>query len=420
MRGRLHTTLPGGVLPLVLSVSVVVGIICLAMVLLGYVNRVLYVTNDATSRLHRNVQSGYNYILADANQVTAPLSGVEDLFGRGTDSVLIGRKRWGLYEVGTVLAWAGNQQKGGAIMIGHRPDSLGQAALYLADERRPLSIAGNTRISGKAYLPRAGIRTAYINRTGYSGSKLVYGTTRYSNSSMPQLDAEAAEAIFAIYNGNNTPTYRLDARPAGTDSIGRSFLRDSAQYLQLEGGMAISGAINGQVIVHSPGKLHLPAKAQINHAIIIARHVTVANGFEGTLQIFATDSIVLGQRVQLGYPSALVCQGQQGGYISIGQNSQVTGTILHLGQASNERYNQCKLLPGSVLTGRAYINGFAEVQGTIKGHLSCRKFLLQTPATLYENHLFNATIDSERIASQYLGTPVWGSASTRGIISTLP
>ena len=144
--------LKAGVLSLALVVSVVVAAIGSSMILASYYFQINTLDYKKENQLTANLQSAWALLLADFDQLTYEEAKYLDLYGTGEDSVKLIKKPWGILDVGLVYAVQGKKSKRQAAVIGSSCDSLGKSVLYLADEQRPLSLAGNTLIKGRAYL----------------------------------------------------------------------------------------------------------------------------------------------------------------------------------------------------------------------------------------------------------------------------
>ena len=62
--------------------------------------------------------------------------------------------------------------------------------MYLADQNKPLSLTGRTQITGNCYLPKAGVKRAYIEGKSFVGNKLINGTKYNSNKTLPPINKE--------------------------------------------------------------------------------------------------------------------------------------------------------------------------------------------------------------------------------------
>ena len=108
----------------------------------------------------------------------------------------------GFYEVAVSEAFQqslrGRQSFAKIGWLGMFPDEVDEAALYLKDEKQVLSICGNTQIRGTAFLPKAGVQTAYINQKSYKGKQLIYGEQKQSQRVLPSVDKNWLQYHFDI------------------------------------------------------------------------------------------------------------------------------------------------------------------------------------------------------------------------------
>jgi hypothetical protein len=145
-------------------VSLMIVILCGTLIMGGFIYRMQQKQQERKLLLENNVLSGTN-ILLDAG-FPADTSMSLSLFGdeeqKGLDSVKLSRESWGLYDLARVRSWIQTDTLEKVFLMAPLPeDSL--MVLYVSDEDRPVSIAGKSKISGTAYLPKSGIRSAYVN-----------------------------------------------------------------------------------------------------------------------------------------------------------------------------------------------------------------------------------------------------------------
>ena len=101
------------------------------------------------------------------------------------------------------------------------------------------------------------------------------------------------------------------------------------------------------------------------------------------------DSVIVGENVQLHYPTALVVQPEQlEGHVSIGEHSTMAGVVV---AGTSQQRGSLSLGKGCRLVGEAFVNGATEVKGSIEGQLTTKEFTLKTASATYRNHLLDAT-----------------------------
>ena len=407
--------LEAGILSSVLAIALIIATLCASLISLAYYYRMATLQYTIVDRLENNAQSGINLLLATSDHSDVAEGYWKDLFGQEQDSVWLHQRPWGVYQVGIVRARTGNKSRQKVALFGRKPDQTGQSALYLADEQRPLSIAGRTQLIGRCYLPKAGVKSAYINRIGYQGEQLVKGSTQESQGSLPKLSPDAVAHLRRLLTVKAENYLSLDQLG---DSLVYSF-EAAPTYYHSPGPITVSGLLRGNIIVASDRAVTITSQADVEDIIVVAPQITIAPDFEGRLQAIATDTLVVGRGCQLRYPSALVLFASSGGAVLIDEASQVAGTVVLTGTATDYHRRLLSLEKEASVTGMVYSDGLVELKGSIYGHLSCRKFMLRTASTLYENHILDGTVDASRRSPHYLASALWATTHQKGIAQWL-
>ena len=405
-----------GALSLVLGIAIIITALCLSMIHLGYFHRLSQIRDTGSFMINRRIASGFNYILSHANELRPHENYKTDLFENGRDSVEFMVKPWGVFQLASVFARQGKLSAHQTALIGCYPvGPVGSSALYLADKSRPLSIGGTSRIVGNAFLPESGAKKVVLNKIAYNGGKLIYGKTAYSKSNLPPLNPSLLHNLLQSLSATGN-LVALD--PAGQQSI--AFHGNAVKHFQLARDEVLSGKFSGNMVIHSNHKIIIQKDAMLEDVIIQAPYVNIEAGFEGSVQVIARDTIVVGNRARLKYPSALIILKERGkGLIQLGRSSQVEGLIIVDGQTADLHERFLHLETESKLTGLAYADAMVIMKGNINGHLSCSKLLHATASSLYENHIMNARIERNLLPQAFIGADLWGDARVMGIVKWL-
>ncbi|NJK96559.1 MAG: hypothetical protein HC905_18030 [Bacteroidales bacterium] len=121
--------------------------------------------------MEKNLNSALNITLQMPEILQVDTAQYLDLYQDSTDMVAISKKRWGGYLIIKTMARWRVIEKSKHTLCGAEILPKDAVALYLADEGKYLSIAGNTMIKGNVYLPKLGVRKGYIEGKGFSGTK---------------------------------------------------------------------------------------------------------------------------------------------------------------------------------------------------------------------------------------------------------
>lgn len=410
--------LSAGILPTVLIICLVIALFASALIGLAYFRHQLLVRDTVANQLSRNVESSLNYLLGSSN-VDYHQPHRFDLYSTGNDSVQIEKCYWGLFDLVKAKAFRGIHHSSTYALVGKKPDAWGKASLYLVDENRPLSLAGNTMITGPCFLPKAGVRAAYVEGKGFTGKQLIEGDIKPSKETLPALPEPLVNRLqhygrlreqipansIPLSKAVNLPQFSFEAPPIN---------------IHLPDGILLTNIrIAGNVVLISPGEVTIAASAQLEGLVILARKVIVQTGFTGNLQVLAQDTVIVEAACKFSYPSALVAFNQSGkSRIELGEGSIVEGFLL-VGSIEHESLNNTALVgKDALLAGQAYVDGMVELKGQVAGSLACRRFFMLTPTTLYENHLLDSEINVGKRSPYFFTSPLL-SASPMGIVQWL-
>jgi hypothetical protein len=394
-------------------ISLLLGMASGSLILSAYFTRLETDTCLKQEKLQVNALSGIAYLLSSQEEIHPGASAAVDLYGSGEDSVILEKKAWGIYEI--VLAHAAwrNLEARSAALAGSVLKGSDRFALWLCDQDRPLSLAGNTVITGDAYLPKAGVQRAYIEGQNYAGSKMVYGNVLQSGRSMLLLDKPLVNRLENILSGQFTGADSISALME--DSVTNSFF-NAPLIIRSAGRVVLSGkTYSGHIIIYSGTEIVVTKDASLDGVLIAAPVIRIENEFRGTLQAFAGDTLIAGENCELLYPSALgiirTARSASHMLLSVSSGSKVRGAVLSWQEQFDVRKSMLiNIATGAIITGQVYSAGVTDLKGKVKGSVITNKFLLKTPSSVYENHLLNAAIDISALPVEY-GGPVTGNSN---------
>ncbi len=373
-----------------LFLSIVIALVLGSMVLFSGMNRQFASRLEMEELLMDNAVSGIEY--AQANYAELPNRQPVDmrLFGEGIDSVRIEKKQWGAFTILKSTALHGETAYTKIALTG-QVNQVNEPTLYVADQGRPIALCGDVRIEGRAMLPEAGLKRAYIEGKNYTGDKMIYGTLSKSDRNLPPVDDVFLGQVMA-FEGEIKPWDKLE------DSIRISFGDEGVHYISDGYTLLENVVVEGQVIIESRDSIFVGASAQLNDVILKSPVVYFQKGFTGTVQVFASRKIVLEDQVLLKYPSVLGLieeefPKEKNAEITLGAQSQVIGSVFLFSRAENFRLPvQLNAGKESEIDGLVYCKGKTQLEGTVNGHLYTEKFYLKTKASTYENHLLDAKV----------------------------
>lgn len=389
MQGRLKAS----ALAYAILISLVISLITLSVIMAFGLHQKRMADIGDMHRSARNADSGILLLLTD-EQLASSGPVQNDLFADGLDTVRLERRPWGAYQVLISQAGCGRHQALKVVLSGSvMGDSM--VTLWLADQGRPLSLCGNTRIVGTCHLPKAGVKRAYIEGKNFVGDRLIFGQQLTSGSSVPEMLPITFEDhllegqeklifeemdVFTIDRSFNTPT----------------LLISSTEDIQLDG-----ADFSGNLLVISETAIYVGRNTKLSRCMLQAPKVTVESGFVGDVQIYG-DSVELEEGVRLDYPSGIYAINPERGHdVLIGEESTVIGQVL-MGEPSGGK-GLLRIAKDARVYGIVTNQGLTELKGSVHGQLMTSGFTLRTPSSTYDNHLLNATISNEELPPEFVG-----------------
>ncbi|RQO80234.1 hypothetical protein DBR40_01045 [Pedobacter sp. KBW01] len=401
--------LKAGALYFSIIVAFIIAVICASLIMLASHYRGSYLKEVRMARLSRNMDSGIAYVLAESeNREQNSLA--LDLFGDQTDSVLIEQKHWGIFNLATVKSFVLSDTLKQVFLMGQETTS-DAVAMYLSDEDRPLSVSGDTRITGNVEVPKAGMRKSYVDSRPYSGDQLVYGKISDSKRTLGGLESKWIKEIESELDFDPVRLFTLNG---GDEQV--SFF-DAAKKFNVSGLSQLTAQLSGQVILYSDTTVKVSAMAKLDNTIIYAQSIVVADGFKGNCQLFARDSITVGNGVTLSYPSVLGLVSKEKmvdqAKVTLGKNNRFEGIIFSYEPRRSALQTLVSLGEQTTVQGEVYATGLLKLDKKVKvaGKVSCNRFIMQTPATLYENFLIDVVLNRKARNRMYLSSAIFTGVS---------
>ena len=391
---RNRILLSGRALYLAIVIAFITSVLAFLFLLSRYYSYIEINTLKKQQELTDNVESALHLILQKPELIPFNEEQQLDIFNDGSRICKVQKKHWGLYQ----HAWAESGWKQlkyqRLALFGERIAGEGAKGLYLADHGHYLAVAGDTYLSGDCYLPKLGVRKAYIDGKSFKYRDIVHGKTYTSQEKLPLLLEDWVKYVetelFVTANDS-----MADENYLYTKNLNRSF-RIKTVRVYNENEIVLSGInVSGNCIVQSAKKIFIRKDAEIENVICVAPIIEVEEDFKGTVQLFALDSILLQDNVTLQYPSALVVSGfgRSSVYTAIPSGCNISGSVV-LFTDSEEGTDVTLIIDENVvINGQVYCAGKVSHKGVVNGSLYCDKLFLQTRQGYYENHLLDAKID---------------------------
>jgi|GEM_PF-2688468 len=390
-------------------VSLMIVIVCGTMLMAGLIYRMQDKQQERHTRLDNNVASGMQILLGEQEWAadTVMSVGLFDPTDEGiSDSVRLEKQAWGLYDIGRVSSWIGGDTLRRSFMMAPLPEDT-LMVLYVSDEDRPVSISGKSLIRGTAYLPKSGIRSAYVDGAGYKDKTLVHGLVWSSGRDMRTLNEGALLRIKELMASS----------------------LDTSQNISLSKQMDLSGQVIDQLTIVSADSLIIVNEyTKLDKAILIAPFVRIGPRFRGNVQVFARDSASIGDSVKLEYPSAVVVlQQDTAGFqarLTIGKHSEIEGALLMLDDGyigKNGLSGRRTLMPVLSISDSCRVDGEVWSKGYVKigrsvvvnGSVSTIRLMASHKSILYENYLIDVLLNARARSRYYLSPALLNAKRTK-------
>lgn len=304
---------------------------------------------------------------------------------------------WGIYSIVTASSYCKNYISRKSLLTGSDPASGEPIALYLADKGRYLSVCGKTSLTGTCYLPKLGLRIAYVEGQSFLGDTLIKGETKISGFSLPPLSAKILSENWK-YLGDSLP--ETDSvvpyeQVRDFDSIQQSFYDKTLLLVSMNPIILNNITLKGNIRVISAKALYVTSNAKLDNVILYGSSIYFNTEFKGSLQAFARDTIISGEGCKFEYPSCLgiINYNINGIYINLMNGTHLDGCVFLYQEFKATNAPMLIIGSNAIIQGQAYCPGKVEMSGRIIGSLYANQFQLHTISSYYEDLLFNASID---------------------------
>jgi len=380
-------------------VALIVGVISSMMVLLFYHHLRGEKRYDAGIKLRRDMESAINLVLADTAILVGERDDSIDLFGKGSDSVFIKEENWGLSGVACITVVENAMRLRKDFLYGAQPDGFLSGCLYLTDHQSPLSLSGDAKLEGDAWLSKGGLKPVFIDQSGFSYDELIKGNIKRSLDSLPAVDKRIIESITS-YNKKRTVETGIP------DSLEQSF-SDSVVVLYQKGPLSLAHCqLKGHVLIISDSSINVKNTCLLKNVLLSAPEIEFESGCSGIVQAMATDSIVVHGGCNFSYPSSLVVVKKDSSLLQpeiiIGDSCLFSGVILTEVLKKDENKTFVGIGKNSAITGLIYCAGYLSLKGKVTGTVLTDYFIYRSLPSIYINYLVDAELNRSGLSGYYV------------------
>lgn len=394
---KLNSKLRGSVLALttliLVAITTLISMIFLQAGMVTYYQSMLI----KTSETYEDIHIGINYLLYDLNSTPENNPGLIQMLNDPENPVVVLHARWGFFEVVGAQKTGEKETHIKMGFVGYLVPETPHYSLYLLDEGTPLTLCGKTHISGDVYLPPQGVKRGYAGGLQYEGEQLIYGNTFKSESSMPKIFHDTRDIIHDfVSNTLMDEPHQFVTLDDLTEDHFNPFTNPT-KIVYDESPIFLSNIdCRGKYFIESEVAVIVDKTAYLEHVIIKAPYIEIDEGFKGSVQCIASDSVFIDEHCHLQYPSvvSLIVEQEKPGFksVMISDSSSIEGLVFVSATGQEKKSTLLTMQEGASVLGQVYCNGIMNAKGKITGMLVCRRTILFTPSSIHENYLLNTSI----------------------------
>lgn len=369
---------------LVYAVVAVTIITAFSLLLLSYFN----INYKLLNSIKKN-EIVHHYIYSGVAKTNSLIDDREyEVMLDGSYKLILSKKKWGVYnKCYTTLISNDNDTVSRAVaLLGNAKNINDSIALLVYNNKILMHIGEKVQIIGKAFFPSSTI----VPYQGYNDFNSVHRI-----GLCPDTNVDMREANLLVTQVKHF--IKLNTRNSMTiaDSIHKSFYEPT--YLLTGDTLYITGKLSGNIVI-AAGVIIIDSIAELRDVILCANNVTFLSDFSGTVQVFATDVISVGDRAIFNYPSCLAILPDAGLIKMVKQEPQIiikdSVTIIGTVYAySSTKYSGRKPViitgNGFKLVGGMYSSASIDIRGHYYGSIICNKL---TQRKLAEDNLILNTV----------------------------
>ena len=387
-------------------VCLLVALLCGGLLLLSNLYNQLNIYYVSHESLYISNQSTVNYALGnglvlDEEVLTEKETGIQSQF-----SV----KNHGLLPLLLTQSFVKNDTVSSVHFIGQKVANA-NTAFYMANFTQPLSVSGEVTIKGDVFLPTERIKETYINnkpnKIAISGKKTI------SEIQLPAL-SDKCKLVYEIRNSYKTTFNDIEKK---NDSIYvNSFFNETIEF-QISGSTLENKIIKGNFIISSNDSIYIRKNNILEDVVIIAPKVAIEEGFQGTIQVFAKESITIEKEVTLNYPSVVALYNNKEdkeAFIAIDEEVKIAGLVMLFGNdLVHVDKNKLEIKEKGTIVGNIYCTGILTLQSEVFGSVYTSKIEHRTPSSSYSNTIADVTIDVTKKPKVFIDMPIFENKNNR-------
>lgn len=382
-------------------IFVIIGISCYSFVLLGSMSRLHNIILSSKRELVRTNEVAQSYYLKMAMSYTT--TSTKDILDNG----MLSQAKvmpWGVFKILTTTTYFKRDTIKRLAVIGQRYTT--PVALYLANNGKPLHLAGKASISGDAFVPGGIIKVGYIGSNAFKKVNFKGGKINTSKIRIPKLNYFEMESVS---NG-----VRINLDTLQTNVLHNPFYKETLVVTTTQKQLSRL-SLKGNIKLIAKDSIYINGNCLLEDIIIEAPKIVLGQGFKGAAQLFAKEHVCLNKNATLLYPSSIYVKNTTDAKITVtlNENSKLIGGLV----IEDEEYvgNTLRMLTikkGAQVVGNVYCNASLDLKGEIIGSVFVDRFYLKTNSGIYENYIKGGQINALQLPKHFIGVTVFNSISS--------
>ena len=321
---------------------------------------------------------------------------------------------WGLFDIVYMQSYGTSEISDDTIrraaLLGLKHDFRNQS-LYVQNERTPLLLVGDSRISGDVYASKQGIWAGSLGDMAFTHNVVVDGVIKTSDVDPIEYDKNLSLRISETLK---------HARPVDltVDSIVQSF---GAESIKINGtDILINGwKLKGNICVEATSSIRIIEGSTLENIILSAPTIYIDDNVKISAQIYASHSLVIGDGCEFEYPSilGLMNHSHESKKMYCGKNCVVEGTLLAFDFGFTENPSEIILDDEFKMYGELYTNGAIGLTGRIEGSVTCRRVFYRTNGEDHYNYIVNTEIKPFRSAETHCRPIIMSPSSGKSTVA---
>ena len=173
--------------------------------------------------------------------------------------------------------------------------------------------------------------------------------------------------------------------------------------------------IKGNFILTAPDSIYIRKNNILEDVVIMAPKIAIEEGFTGTIQVFAKESITIEKEVTLNYPSVVSLLNKEvdkKAFVKIKEDVKIAGVVLLFGNDLLHLENlSLEIEAKGIVMGTIYCSGSLSLKSDVYGSVIASKINHKVPSSTYSNTLVDVAIDINKKPSFFIDMPIFNNSN---------